>query len=45
MHTPGSTNVKVQNVSMGNIIAYTINCNYKMTAKLYTLGTWFISDI
>jgi hypothetical protein len=24
---------------------YTINCNYKMAAKLYTLETWFVSDI
>jgi hypothetical protein len=45
-HTTESANVRVQNIlHRQNNITYRTNCKYRTAATLYTLGTWFVSDI
>ena len=45
-HTTESANVKVQNIFHGrNNITCSTNCKYRTAAILYTLETWFVSDI
>jgi len=41
-HTCESTNVKLQDVIMGNNITCVTHCNQKIAGKLYTLKTWFV---
>jgi len=31
--------------NLGKAITFTKHCNYGIAAKLYTLETWFVSDI
>jgi hypothetical protein len=35
--TAGSTDVKYRTFNVGNSITYSMNCNYRIAAKLYTL--------
>jgi len=45
-YTAESANVKVQNIfHRQNNIACSINCKYRIAAKIYTLETWFVSVI
>jgi hypothetical protein len=45
-HTFESANVKVQNIfHVRNNITCSTNCKYGRAAKLYSLGTWFLSSI
>jgi hypothetical protein len=45
-HTVESANVKVQNILHGqNNITYSTDCKYRIAATVYTVGTWFVSDI
>jgi hypothetical protein len=32
-------------LSAGNNISFTLNCNYRISATLYTLETWFVSGM
>jgi hypothetical protein len=38
-----STDVKVQNIQMGNNVIYYIKCNYRTPVTLYTLKTWCVA--
>ena len=43
--TAGSTGVKYRTLSVGNSITCSINCNYRIAATLYTVGTWTVSGV
>jgi len=36
---------KYKSYIMGNNITCIIICKHKIAAKLYTIGTWFVSDV